>query len=113
MLDRTELHDRRTAADLPEPPPFRVAGDRFGSYGFGAGLTGLLLTVAPFGHVVAAVLAGTAIVLGATGFVRYAQGAATNRDTSVVALATGWIGTLVLAAEAAVALNVPLEMLAS
>ena len=49
--------DTRSAA-LPHPglrelPPYLVAGNRFGSYGFGAGLSGLLLAIAPVGHTVA------------------------------------------------------------
>ena len=35
------------APGLRELPPYLVAGNRFGSYGFGAGLSGLLLTLAP------------------------------------------------------------------
>jgi len=49
--------DTRSAAPLPpglrELPPYLVAGNRFGSYGFGAGLSGLLLAIAPVGHTVA------------------------------------------------------------
>ena len=67
--------------ELRELPPYLVAGNRFGSYGFGAGLTGLLLSLAPFGHVVAWILVLTAVVLGIVGFTRYAQDGATNRDT--------------------------------
>ena len=104
----------RSGAGLAEPglwtlPPYLVAGNRFGSYGFGAGLSGLLLVLAPFGHVIAWILVVAAVVLGATGFVRYAQGGATNRDTSVVGLAMGLTGLLVLLVETSVALNVPPE----
>ena len=42
------------------------------------------------------VLAAAAVVLGLTGFIRYAQDGATNRDTALVGLATGWIGLVVL-----------------
>ena len=94
---------------LQELPPYLVAGNRFGSYAFGAGLTGLLLALAPFGHTVAAVLVGAAIVLGLTGFIRYAQGGATNRDASVVGLATGCIGVTVLLMRLAASLNLPPE----
>lgn len=96
-------------AGLQELPPYLVAGNRFGSYAFGAGLTGLLLALAPFGHTLAAVLVVAAVVLGLTGFIRYAQGGATNRDTAVVGLATGWIGMFVLLARLAVAMNLPPE----
>jgi hypothetical protein len=104
----------RHRAGLAEPglqtlPPYLVAGNRFGSYGFGAGLSGLLLALAPFGHVLAWFLVVAAVVLGSVGFARYAQGGATNRDASVVGLALGWTGLVILLAEAAVALNVPLE----
>src|SRR3954453_22871193 len=115
-----DTHARHAHVDprllYDELPPFLVGGNRFGSYGFGAGLRGLLLALAPFGHavawglVVAAVLLGgaglgppaagapvvAAIVLGGTGYARYAHGGATNRDASVVGLATGWIGFVVL-----------------
>jgi hypothetical protein len=96
-------------AALHELPPYLVAGNRFGSYGFGAGLTGLLLAIAPFGHTLAAVLVVAAVVLGLTGFIRYAQGAATNRDTAVVGLLMGWIGLFVVLTRLAVALNLPPE----
>jgi hypothetical protein len=86
-----------------------VEGNRFGSYGFGAGLSGLLLAFAPFGHVLALFLVVAAIMLGMTGIARYAQDGAANRDTSLVGLGMGWIGLLILLVEAAVALNVPLE----
>ncbi len=46
-----------------------MAGNRFGSYGFGAGLSGLLLALAPFGHAVAWILVLAAVVLGADLFV--------------------------------------------
>lgn len=97
----------RTASGLRTLPPFVVAGNRLGSYGFGAGLSGLLLTLAPFGHLLAAFLVVAAVVLGLLGFVRYAQGGATNRDTSAVGLAMGWIGLLILLAQVSIALNVP------
>ena len=102
----------RSGGGLAEPglwtlPPYLVAGNRFGSYGFGAGLSGLVL--APFGHVLAWFLVVVAVVLGATGFVRYAQGGATNRDTSVVGLALGLAGLLVLLVGTSIALKVPLE----
>ena len=104
----------RPGAGLAEPgpwtlPPHLVAGNPFGSYGFGAGLSGLLLVLAPFGHTVAWFLVVAAVVLGATGFVRYAQGGATNRDASVVGLVMGVTGLLVLLVETAIALKVPLE----
>jgi uncharacterized membrane protein YfcA len=92
-----------------ELPPYLVTGNRFGSYGFGAGLTGLLLAIAPFGHTLAAVLVVAAVVLGLTGFIRYAQDGATNRDTAVVGLAMGWVGAVVLLMRAAAALNLPPE----
>jgi hypothetical protein len=84
-----------------------VAGNRFGSYGFGAGLSGLLLALAPFGHLMAWFLAPVAVGLGLTGFVRYAQDGATNRDTSVVGLVLGWTALLVLLVETSVVLKVP------
>jgi hypothetical protein len=96
-------------AELRELPPYLVTGNRFGSYAFGAGLTGLLLAVAPFGHILAAVLVVVAMALGLTGFVRYAQGGATNRDTAVVGLAMGWIGLVVLMTRLTVALELPPE----
>jgi hypothetical protein len=104
----------RARAGLAEPglrtlPPYLVAGNRFGSYGFGAGLSGLLLALTPLGEVLAWFLLVAAVVLGLIGFVRYAQDGATNRDTSVVGLAMGWIGLLILLVEASIALNVPLE----
>ena len=90
-------------------PPYLVAGNRFGSYGFGAGLSGLLLALAPFGHLIAWLLAPVAVGLGLTGFARYAQDGATNRDTSVVGLVLGWTALLVLLVETSIALKVPLE----
>ena len=110
MDDPADTRDR-IAAD-PEPrelPPYLVTGNRFGSYGFGAGLSGLLLTLAPFGHAVAWFLVLAAVVLGAVGFLRYAQDGATNRDTSVVGLAMGWIGLTILLAHLAASLNLPPE----
>ena len=105
--------DTRSAAfrhtGLRELPPYLVAGNRFGSYGFGAGLTGLLLAIAPFGHTLSAVLVVAAVVLGATGFVRYAQDRATNRDTAVAGLAMGWIGVIVLMMRLSAALDLPPE----
>ena len=104
----------RSRAGLGEPgqgtlPPYLVAGNRFGSYGFGAGLSGLLLALAPFGHLIAWVLAPVAVGLGLTGLARYAQDGATNRDTSVVGLLLGWTTLLVLLVETSIALKVPLE----
>jgi hypothetical protein len=104
----------RARAGLAEPdlrtlPPYLVAGNRFGSYGFGAGLSGLLLALAPFGHVLAWFLMVAAVVLGLVGFVRYAEDGATNRDTSVVGLVLGWTGLLILLVESSIALNMPLE----
>ena len=90
-------------------PPYLVAGNRFGSYGFGTGLSGLLLALAPFGHLIAWLLAPVAVGLGLTGFARYAQDGATNRDTSVVGLVLGWTALLVLLVETAIALKVPVE----
>jgi hypothetical protein len=105
--------DTRSAAPPPaalrELPPYLVAGNRFGSYGFGAGLSGLLLAIAPFGHLLAAVLVVAAVVLGVTGLIRYAQDGATNRDTAAVGLTLGWIGLFVLLVRLAVALHVPPE----
>lgn len=46
---------------------------RFGSYTFGAGLSGLLLALAPSGHLIAWFLLAAAVVLGVLGFARYAQ----------------------------------------
>jgi hypothetical protein len=86
-----------------------VAGNRFGSYGFGAGLSGLLLALAPFGHLIAWLLAPVAVGLGLTGFARYAQVGATNRDTSVIGMVLGWTALLVLLVETSIALKVPLE----
>lgn len=105
----------RNPTGLIEPgprtlPPYLLAGNRFGSYGVGTGLGGLLLALAPFGHAPAWFLTATAVVLGVTGFVRYAQDGATNRDTALVGLAMGWIGLLILSAKACIALNVPLQM---
>jgi len=99
-VDPRLLHD-----DLP---PFLVAGNRFGSYGFGAGLSGLLLALAlrPRRGVDPRL---AAVVLGGTGYVRYAQGGATNRDASVVGLATGWIGFVVLLLELATSIPLPPE----
>jgi len=51
----------------------------------------------------------SAVVLGLTGFIRYAQDGATNRDTSVVGLAMGWIGLTILLAHLAASLNLPPE----
>ena len=94
----------------PRPlPAYLVAGNRFGSWAFGAGLSGLLLTLAPFGHTLAWVLGVAAVVLGVVGFARYTRGGATNRDTAVVGQALGWVGVAVLSAEAQVALIVPLQ----
>ena len=111
MDDPADTRDRTASAGtgLRELPPYLVAGNRFGSYGFGAGLTGLLLSLAPFGHALAWPLVLAAIALGFTGFTRYAQDGATNRDTSVVGLVMGWIGLFVLLAEASMTLNVPPE----
>ncbi len=109
MDDPAHTRDR-TAPAHPGPrtlPPHLAAGNRFGSYGFGAGLSGLLLALAPFGHLLAGVLVGAAVVLGLTGAVRYARGGATNRDASLVGLATGWVGLLVLVTRASIALGVP------
>jgi uncharacterized membrane protein YfcA len=100
---------RSTVPPLTELQPYLVAGNRFGSYGFGAGLTGLLLAIAPVGHTLAAVLLVAAVVLSATGFIRYAQDGATNRDTAVVGLAMGWTGLVVLLMRLAVALDIPPE----
>jgi hypothetical protein len=107
--DHADTRDRTAAAlpGLPELPPYLVTGNRFGSYGFGAGLSGLLLTLVPFGRTLTWVLVLVAIVLGVTGFVRYAQGGATNRAASVVGLTMGWIGLTILLFELSVELNVP------
>ena len=98
-------------ADVGSPalPPYLVAGNRFGSYAFGAGLSGLLLALAPVGHALAWVLGIAAVVLGVVGFARYTRGGATNRDTSVAGQAMGWVGLAVLFAEAPIALHVPLQ----
>lgn len=110
MNDPVDIRDRiATDRALRALPPYLVAGNRFGSYGFGAGLSGLLLALAPFGHALAWALVLAAVGLGVTGLVRYAQGGATNRDTSAVGLATGWIGLIILFARASIALGVPLE----
>jgi hypothetical protein len=109
--------DTRSAAllhpGLRELPPYLIAGNRFGSYGFGAGLSGLLLAIGPVGHTVAWFLAAAAVVLGLTGFIRYAQDSATNRDTALVGLATGWIALVVLLMRLAAALNLPPEAFSS
>ena len=97
------------ARGLRELPPYLAAGNRFGSYGFGAGLSGLLLALAPFGHAVAWFLVLSAVVLGVVGFLRYAQGGATNRDTSAVSFAMGWIGLTILLAHLGASLNLPPE----
>ena len=113
MNDPADTHARHAPVDPrllhDELPPFLVTGNRFGSYGFGAGLSGLLLTLAPFGHAVAWILVVTAVGLGATGFVRYARGEATNRDTAVVGLAMGWVGFVILLLGLATSLNLPPE----
>jgi hypothetical protein len=109
--DPSDTRDRTafTETGPRELPPYLVTGNRFGSYGFGAGLTGLLLSIAPFGHALAWLLVLAAIGLGFTGFSRYAQGGATNRDTSVVGFVMGWIGLFVLLVNAEMTLNVPPE----
>ena len=94
---------------LRELPPYLVAGNRYGSYGFGAGLGGLLLAIAPFGHTLAWVLVVVAMVLSGTGLIRYAQDDATNRDTAAVGLAMGWIGLVVLLLRLAAEFPVPPE----
>ena len=66
---RHPLPHRTRGPGLRELPPYLVAGNRFGSYGFGAGLSGLLLALAPFGHAVAWILVLAAVVLGADLFV--------------------------------------------
>ena len=48
-----------------------------------------------------------------TGFIRYAQDGATNRDTALVGLAMGWIGLVVLLMRLAAALNLPPEAFSS
>ena len=48
-------------------------------------------------------------MLGVTGFARYTRGGATNRDTAVVGQALGWIGLVILVAEAPIVLTVPVE----
>ena len=98
----------RIAAD-PALPPYLVAGNRFGSAAFGTGLSGLLLTLVPFGHALAWVLVVAAVGLGVVGFARYTRGGATNRDTSVVGQALGWVGRVILLVEAPIALTVPAE----
>jgi hypothetical protein len=101
---------RHPPAPAVEPlPPYLVAGNRFGSAAFGLGLSGFLLSLVSFAQVVAWPLAVTAVPLGVTGFAKYANGGATNRDTSVVGLALGWVATLVLLARLSVALGVPLS----
>lgn len=110
MDDPAETRDGSPAD--PEPralPPYLVAGNRFGSYAFGTGLSGLLLALAPVGHAVAWVLGIAAVGLGVVGFARYTRGGATNRDTSVVGQAMGWIGLAILFAEAPIALHVPIQ----
>ena len=84
-------------------------GDRFGSYGFGAGLTGLLLALTPVGAVLAAALLVAGVVLGLTGCVRYAHGAAPPRDAAGGGRGTGAPGLVVLFVEAAVALTLPVS----
>ena len=106
-----EPDDIRAALD-PERralPPYLVAGNRFGSYAIGAGLSGLLLALAPVGHPLAWVLVVAAVLLGVAGFARYTRGGATNRDASVVGQALGWVGVAVLSVDAQIALNVPLQ----
>jgi hypothetical protein len=109
--DHADTRDRTAAAEpgLRQLPPYLVSGNRFGSYGFGSGLSGLLLALVPFGRPLAWVLVLVAVVLGATGFIRYVQGGATNRDTSVVSLGMGWVGLMILLFELSVELNVPPE----
>jgi hypothetical protein len=109
--DPADTHARHAPTDprllYDELPPFLVTGNRFGSYGFGAGLTGLLLAFAPFGHAVAWILVLAAVVLGATGYIRYAQGGATNRDASVVGFLAGWIGFVILLLDLAISIDLP------
>ena len=100
------MHDPERPESLP---PHLVAGNRFGSAAFGLGLSGLLLSLVSFAQILAWPLALTAVPLGVTGFAKYATGAATNRDTSVVGLTLGWVATLVLLAQASAALGVPLS----
>ena len=113
MDDSARIRSRAGDVDLrllyEELPPFLVAGNRFGSYGFGAGLTGLLLAIAPFGHTVAWVLTPVAIVLGLIGLERYAAGNATNRDASFVAIGTGFVGLVVLLCRLAATFTLPPE----
>jgi hypothetical protein len=92
-----------------ELPPYLVAGNRYASYGFGAGLSGLLLAITTFGHTVAWLLVIAAVVLSGIGFVRYAQDGATNRDTAVVGLAMGWIGLVILLLRLATEFPLPRE----
>lgn len=107
MDDPTRDRTEPAGPDLRTLPPYLVTGNRFGSSAFGAGLSGLLLALAPFGHLIAWLLAPVAVGLGLTGFARYAQGGATNRDASLVGLVMGWITLLVLLVETSIALNVP------
>jgi hypothetical protein len=108
MDDPADTRDRVMAdPELRELPPYLVTGNRFGSYGFGAGLSGIVFVAAPFGHALAWVLVAAAVVLSTTGVVRYVQAGATNRDTAVVGLALGWLGLIILTVEASVALNLP------
>jgi hypothetical protein len=106
-----DTHARHAHVDprllYDELPPFLVAGNRFGSYGFGAGLSGLLLALAPFGHAVAWILVLGAVVLSATGYIRYAQDRATNRDASAVGFVMGWIGFVILLVDLATTVNLP------
>jgi hypothetical protein len=113
VIDVDDPADVRPHNVLPlvngAPAPYVVAGNRFGSYGFGAGLTGLLLALAPVGHAVAWILVLAALPLGLRGFTRYVQGSATNRDTSLVGLAMAWVGLIILMVEASVAVDLPPE----
>jgi hypothetical protein len=112
--DPADTRDRFAPVDprllYEELPPFLVAGNRFGSFGFGAGLSGLLLALAPFGHALAGLLVGAAVVLGLTGFARYSRGTATNRDASVVGLAMGWVGFVVLMIQLTLSLDLPVSV---
>jgi hypothetical protein len=113
--DPADTRDRAvpTGPGLRTLPPYLVTGNRFGSYGFGAGLSGLLLSLAPFGHGLAWLLVLAALGLGFTGFVRYTQDGATNRDASLWGLGMGWVALLILAADAAAALHIPPEAFAA
>jgi hypothetical protein len=96
-----------TASERPELlPPQLVAGNRFGSVGFGFGLTGLLCSLIAFLDVFGLLLSLAGVLLSGVGYVKYCQGGATNRDTSVVGALVAWSGLVILVAKFSTELQV-------